>query len=452
MDDRWRNRLSFGLGTLGRDMVGALISMYLMFYLTEILNLSGREIAAVTTILVAMRIFDALNDPVMGVIVDNTKTRWGKFKPWIAGGALLWGLTAIGMFVDTGATGARFALVFAIVYLAYEVAYTINDIAYYAMLPSLSQDQKEREKIGTFARIFANIGLFTVVVGVLPVTKALGETLGNQQQGWLAFAAICVAVMLVFQSITLIFTRQKVVVESEHTSLRELFGIIIKNDQLLWVVVGMLIFMAGYMTVTSLGIYYFKYIYGDENQYPTFALVLGISQLTGLASYPLVSRYLSRSSIQSLASAMCITGLVIFALAGSNWPMITIGGILLFVGQAFIQMLLLMYVTDCVEYGHWKLGRRNESITVSLQPLVYKGSAALGSAFVGLAVIWSGIADLSDSVQLSAEGIIIFKVVMMGIPIVLMGISWFLLHRNYRITEGFFQQILAEISERESVK
>ena len=452
MDDRWRNRLSFGLGTLGRDMVGALISMYLMFYLTEILNLSGREIAAVTTILVAMRIFDALNDPVMGVIVDNTKTRWGKFKPWIAGGALLWGLTAIGMFVDTGATGARFALVFAIVYLAYEVAYTINDIAYYAMLPSLSQDQKEREKIGTFARIFANIGLFTVVVGVLPVTKALGETLGNQQQGWLAFAAICVAVMLVFQSITLIFTRQKVVVESEHTSLRELFGIIIKNDQLLWVVVGMLIFMAGYMTVTSLGIYYFKYIYGDENQYPTFALVLGISQLTGLASYPLVSRYLSRSSIQSLASAMCITGLVIFALAGSNWPMITIGGILLFVGQAFIQMLLLMYVTDCVEYGHWKLGRRNESITVSLQPLVYKGSAALGSAFVGLAVIWSGIADLSDSVQLSAEGNIIFKVVMMGIPIVLMGISWFLLHRNYRITEGFFQQILAEISERESVK
>ena len=129
MDDRWRNRLSFGLGTLGRDMVGALISMYLMFYLTEILDLSGREIAAVTTILVVMRVFDALNDPVMGVLVDNTKTRWGKFKPWIAGGALLWGLTAIGMFVDTGASGVRFALIFTIVYLAYEIAYTINDIS-----------------------------------------------------------------------------------------------------------------------------------------------------------------------------------------------------------------------------------------------------------------------------------------------------------------------------------
>lgn len=452
MDDRWRNRLSFGLGTLGRDMVGALISMYLMFYLTEILDLSGREIAAVTTILVVMRVFDALNDPVMGVLVDNTKTRWGKFKPWIAGGALLWGLTAIGMFVDTGASGVRFALIFTIVYLAYEIAYTINDISYYAMLPSLSQDQKEREKIGTFARIFANIGLFTVVVGVLPATKALGERLGDQQQGWLAFAAICVAVMLVFQSITVIFTRQKVIVESESTSLRELFGIIVKNDQLLWVVVSMLIFMAGYMTVTSLGIYYFKYIFGDEDQYPKFALVLGVSQLAGLASYPLVSRYLSRSTIQSLASAMCITGLVVFAAAGSNWPMITFGGILLFVGQAFIQMLLLMYVTDCVEYGHWKLGRRNESITVSLQPLVYKGSAALGSAFVGLAVIWSGITGLNDSTQLSSEGIIFFKIVMMGIPIILMGISWFLLHRNYRITESFFEQILLDISERESVK
>lgn len=447
----WPNRLSFGLGTLGRDMTGALVSLYLMFYLTDVLDLPPASVVGVTVIVVVMRIFDAFNDPFMGVIVDNTRTRWGKFKPWIAVGAVAWALATVGMFVDFGLTGWQFLVVFTLVYLVWEIAYTVNDIAFYGMLPSLSRSQKEREAIGVIARISANVGLFAVVVAVLPVTTALGRSLGNLQLGWLAFAAILAVIMLAFQSLTLRFTRQRVEVPAEHTPLRELFGVIAHNDQVLWVTLALLTFMTGYMTTVSLGVYYFKYVYLDEAMYSVFAAVLGVAQIAGLAIFPLVAARLRRSRIHALGIALCVAGLVTFWFAGRSMPVIALAGVLLFVGQAFIQLLMLMYIADCVEYGEWKLGRRNESVTLSLQPFIYKGSNALGTALVGLAVVASGISGAEVPTDVTPEGIALFKVVMMAVPIVLIVASWFILRAKYRIDEDRYAEIVADLRVREGV-
>lgn len=446
----WRNRLSFGLGTLGRDMVGALVSMYLMYYLTDILDISGGAVVAVTAILVVMRIFDAVNDPVMGLIVDNTRTRWGKFKPWIVLGALLWAGTTLVMFIEPGFRGTAFLVVFTLVYLAWEISYTINDISFYGMLPSLSRSQPERERIGVVARICANVGLFAVVVGVLPATNALGAAVGDAQRGWFVFALICVLIMLVFSSLTIAFTRQQVEVPAEHTPIRELVRVITGNDQLLWTTASMLIFMAGYMTTTSLGVYYFKYVFGDEGAYPIFAAILGVTQLTGLAIFPLVSIRLPRARIHTLAVVLCLIGLAVLWAAGSSMIVVGVAGVALFTGQAFIQLLMLMFIADCVEYGEWKLGRRNESITVALQPFIYKGSNALGSAFVGLALVWSGISDASGPADLGPGDVTVFKVVMMGIPMVLMALSWVILRRTYRLDEATYAGIVADLQAREA--
>ena len=445
----WRNRLSFGLGTLGRDMTSALVSMYLMFYLTDVLHIGPDLVVGVTVAMVALRIFDALNDPVMGVIVDNTHGRWGKFKPWIALGAVLAAATTVWLFVDTGLRGAAFVAVFAISYLAWGISYTINDISFYGMLPSLSRDQKERERIGVVARITANIGLFTVVVGILPLTKLLGDAVGGLQQGWLTFAIIVVVIMLVFQSLTLLFTRQRVETPRQQTPLRELVGVIVKNDQLLWTTIAMLLFMSGYMATTSLGIYYFKYIQGDENMYPVFAAILAVAQLSGLAIFPLLSKRLRRRQIHLLATVLCVAGLAVFAFAGSSMLLVAVAGVLLFVGQAFIQLLMLMFIADCVEYGQWKLGRRNESVTISLQPLIYKSSNAIGNGLVGLAIIWSGIAGATSAADITAEGAWAFKAVMMGLPIVLIAVSWVILKSKYRIDEDFYARIVDDLQQRE---
>src|SRR5690625_436579 len=161
-----RNRYGFGIGTIGRDASYTLITLYLMFYLTDVLQVSATVIAAVTVILVGARIFDAVNDPFMGVIVDNTRSRCGKFKPWILIGAIGSTILMVLLFTDFHLPDPAFIALFAVLYLGWGITFTMNDIGYWSMLPALSQDQRGRERIGSFARICANLGAFGMVVAI----------------------------------------------------------------------------------------------------------------------------------------------------------------------------------------------------------------------------------------------------------------------------------------------
>lgn len=442
------NLWGFGLGTLGRDMVAALVSMYLMFYLTDVLRITGAQLGVITVILVVMRVFDAVNDPVMGVVVDNTRSRWGKFRPWIFWGALAWGLATLLLFFDTGVDGWGYLVLFTIVYLVYEIAYTINDIAYWSMLPALTKDQKERERIGVVARICANIGLFSVAVGIVPITGALTQLLGSAEAAWFALAAILVVIMLAFQSLTLIFTRERVVARSESTPLRELFAVIYRNDQLLWITLAMVAFMAGYITTTSFGLYYFKYIFGDEGAYTIFAAILGVTQITALALFPLASKVLNRAQIHLLATALCAAGYVVFLISGTSLALVAVAGVLLFSGQGAIQLLMVMFIADAVEYGEWKLGRRNESVTFSLQPFIYKLSNAIASGIVGATLIASGIDTADTAADVTPGGAQLLRVSMMVVPMLLIIASYLIMRAKYRIDEQRYASIIVELKER----
>lgn len=210
-----RNKYTFGIGTVGRDMVYTLVSMYLMFYLTDVAMLPTDTIWWITGIILAARIFDALNDPVMGVIVDNTHTKYGKFKPWIALGGLLAGVLTVLLFTDFGLSGAGYVGVFAVLYLLWGISFTANDISYWSMMPSLSLKQEEREVIGSVARIFANVGLFVVVAGIVPVTQLLGEALGSPERGYTAFAVTIVVIMWLGLCVTLFGVREPRLVEKK---------------------------------------------------------------------------------------------------------------------------------------------------------------------------------------------------------------------------------------------
>lgn len=161
-----RNRWFFSVGTLGRDMVYALVSMFLIFFLTDILDLADSTLLWANGLLLGARLFDAVTDIIMGGIVDNTRTRWGQFKPWIGAGAVASGVLTVLLFTDPGVRGGAYVAVFSAVYLLWSLAYTMNDIPYWAMLPALSLDQTERERTGALAKVFATIGLFVVVVEI----------------------------------------------------------------------------------------------------------------------------------------------------------------------------------------------------------------------------------------------------------------------------------------------
>jgi len=445
-----RNRYCFGLGTVGRDMFYTMVSMYIMIYITEVLIVPDETLALMTTLLIALRVFDAFNDPIMGLIVDNTRTRFGKFKPGILLGAVIAAVSMLIMFLDMGLTGAAYAVVFAVCYLLWDISFGLNDIAYWSMMPALSTDQKEREKIGSFARICANIGLFAAVVGIIPVTNALGDATGSLKTGWFLFALIVVGLMLGFQAITLIGVKEKkgFFKEEENTSLLDMFRVIIRNDQLLWVVVSMSLFMIGYTTTTSFGVHFFKYAYGDDNMYAIFAAVLGVSQLTALGVFPLFSKRFNRRKLYTGATILVFAGYILFFFSPMSMLFIGIAGVLIFVGQAFIQLLMLMFLADTIEYGQWKLGKRNESITFSLQPFINKIGGAIASGVLGFTLIISGINTAKKPEDVTEGGITIMKMAMLLLPLVTIVAGYVINIWKFKIDENKHAQILADLRTR----
>lgn len=446
-----KNKYTFGLGTVGRDMLYTMVSMYLMFYLTDVLCLPDDTLWWITGIMLAARVFDAFNDPIMGVIVDNTHTKYGKFKPWVCIGAILVSVFTILLFTDFGLTGSAYVLVFAVIYLLWGISFTMNDISYWSMLPTLSQDQHEKEQIGSIARICANIGLFSVVTLIVPITEALGNMVGSLQKGYLLLAIIIVVIMLVFQSITVFGVKEpKLATEkAESTSLKELVRIIFQNDQLFVTAIAMALFMIGYCTTTNFGLYYFKYVYGDEGMYSIFAVILGVSQLAALVIFPKIAERFPRKKIYFAATMMVLAGYVVFFFSPTN-TMIFIGiaGVLLFVGQAFIQVIMLMFLTDSVEYGAWKFKKRNDSVSFSLQPFINKMGGAVASGVTGAVVIISGMSTAAGAGDMTVEGILILKAAMMVFPLICIVVGFIIYRKKYILDEEMYKKIVEELNER----
>lgn len=440
------NRYNFGLGTVGRDMLYSMVSMYLMVYLTEILDLSDSVMWWMTAVFTVLRIFDAVNDPFMGFLVDNTHSRFGKFKPWIAIGGLFGGILTVLLFTDLGLTGAGYVISFAIIYLIWDFVYGANDIAYWSMLPSLTIDQKEREKTGSFARICANVGMYIVVVGILPITGALG----GDKKAWFIFAAGVTVIMWAFLCFTLFGVRENrsLYKKEKSTSLREMFSVLFKNDQLLFTAVSMALFMIGYCTTTSFGVYYFKYAFKNEGMYPVFAGILGISQLIALSSFNIFSKKYSRGQLYAFSTILVIIGYLIFFISPMNIVPIGIAGVLLFIGEAFIQLLMLMFLADTVEYGQWKLGRRNESITFSVQPFINKIGGAIASGIVGATLVISGINSAPTPDDVTASGLLIMKLAMLILPLILILAGYIVYRLKFKINKETFDKIVADLEKR----
>lgn len=459
-----RNAYCFGLGTVGRDGVYTLISMYLITYLTEVVGLSDKNLAIIGTIMVICRVFDALNDPIMGTIVDNTKTRWGKFKPWIVFGTIVSGILAMMLFSDPGLNEDKYVVFIGVVYLLWGMSYTTNDISYWSMMPAISKDQKVREKVGTVSRICANVGMFTVVVLYTMVPALFGR---SARESYGLFAIILVIVMWAFQFITVFGVQEdrSELETQERTGLKGMVDALLKNDQLMVAAAAMALFMIGYCTTTSFGVYYFKYAYKNEGTYMVFAAVLGVAQLTALALFPKFSERWTRKQLYYGAMLAVVISYVAFFLSFEKLPIIVAAGLVLFFAQAFIQLLCLLFLADAVEYGQWKLGKRNESVSFAVQPFINKLGGAIGTGVVTVTLIVSGINDVSaqvatmDAVTQAGEiaalidaiapgQIWMMKVAMMLLPLICILIGFVIYQKKFIIDEELYAQIVSDLDQK----
>ena len=443
-----KNKYFFGLGTIGRDMFYAFESNALLYFLSNILNLPLSVFAAVSMVLSVMRIFDALNDPITGMVVDNIRSPWGKFKPAILVGGIVSVIFYLVLFSEIG-TGTTYVIIFAISYFLWDVSYGINDIGYWTLMPALTTDQKERESIGAFARICANIGMYIIMVGWQPITSAMGNT----RQSWFMVAVAMCVMYLLFLCFPLFGVKEKRLSkeDNEETSLKDMWNAIVKNDQLMWTALAMALFMVGYCITTGFTTYYMQYVYGDINMYPVLAGVCGIAQLAALMVFPAFSKKFNRKQLYTFSTILIVIGYLLFSFADSSLILIAVAAVLIFVAQAFIQLLMLMFLADTIEYGQWKMGRRHESVTFSIQPLINKIGGALSTAVISVSVILAGIKTSDSDVAaetITSGGIVTIKIAMLLIPVLCILIGFWIYLKKFRIDEKFYSEIISDLKER----
>ncbi len=454
------NKYCFGLGTVGRDALYSLVSMYLLVHLTDVVKFSDKGLGVIGVMLTLFGTFDAVIDPFVGAIVDNTKTRWGKFKPWILIGMIGTGILTVLMFHNFEMDETSHIILLAVTYLLFSIFFSLNDISYWSLMPAISKDQSVREGVGAFARICANVGMFAMVLIYLNVPSFFPNK--NARDAYFIFAIIISAIMWIFQSITLIGVKEdrSQLEATERTTLKDLFRALFKNDQLLVTAISMALFMIGYCTTTGFGTYYFKYAYKDEGMYMVFAAVLAVAQLTALSIFPLFRKKFTRKQLYTGSMIAVAISYVIFFLSFEWMPLIVIAGLGLFFAQAFIQLLMLLFLADAVEYGEWKLGKRNEAASFAVQPFINQFGGAVSKGIVSFTLIISGINAIANSLTgdpIIDEEIImatpdsslwIMKLSMMILPLICILIGFFLYQKKFKIDEEMYAQICKDLEER----
>lgn len=395
-----KNMLMFSLGTIGRDFLYFLFNSFLMTFILFTKTTDNKMLMVVGAIIVVARIFDALNDPIMGGIVENTRTKWGKYKPWQLLGAVLTGAVIISVFC-VKLDGWSYIGFLAFAYLMFSITFTMNDISYWGMLPSLTSDEHERNKLTSCAQLLASagIGLASLLIPLF-TTGSLANW--GAPTGYKVIGIISAVLMVLFQLFTILGVKEKPLPpikpdKSDKLTLKKMFQTIAKNDQLLWCALIMLIFSIGTGVVGGgLLTMYVYFEFGYEGGY-TLLIGLGYGIISTLftATYPWLSKKFGRNKILYSAGIATIFGfalMLIFALAiptgapkSSEWfaKFILIAVAYTFIGYgAGFYMIMVINMANTVEYNEWKYGQRNESLIFSLRPFTAKLSSALTQALV----------------------------------------------------------------------
>lgn len=485
---RKKNLWMFPLGTVGRDMVYNLINSYLLTFVMLTHNLTAAQLAAITGIMIAARVFDALNDPLMGNIIERTRTKWGKFKPWLVIGILTTSIV-IYLTFNVQLDGWGFVAFFGVMYFLYSITYTMHDISYWGMVPALSSDPDARNAYTSRANLFAGIG-GTLAVALIPMLTTGSNAIGGSAVTGFGVVALALAIIApLFLAFTVFGVKEQRSYDNDPVppvSFKKIWTTITGNDQLLWVSLAFIIQQIGNGIILSgIGAMYIYFDFGYEGGYFTLFQMLGMVVTAFLMIfYPVISKKINRKPLMNLLMIISTIGYVIMLGAGLllnansmpvvKFAMITFGYMMANFGQYGCYLIFMISIMNTVEYNEYKNGTRDEGIISSLRPFITKLASAIYAAIATGTFILCGVIQytnaISDIERDASAGLITEAVknssiaeilanvthgetlgllLCMTIPsCILMFISFLLYKKFYNLDEAEYSRICAELEQR----
>lgn len=456
-------RLAYSFGAFGNDSFYGLLSGYLIMFITSHLFNTGnaaedaRMISMVTLIIMVLRIVELFIDPFIGNAIDRTKTRWGHFRPWVVVGGSVSAVILLILFTNLGGLYQKnailYMIVFAVLYITMDIFYSFKDVGFWSMLPSLTTNSREREKTATYARVGSTIGGGLVGILVMPavIYFSVRPTSTGDDRGWFIFAAIICSIAFVSAWCVGLFTREvNSDIRKNKKDTKGIIGIfkaLSGNDQLMWVALAYLFYGVAINITGSLEVYYFTYIMGMPKAFSIFSTINVFLGIIATSLFPLLSKKMSRKVLFTSCLAVMLCGMGLFAVAGSNLPLVLLAASIFGFPQPMVFLIVLMVITDSVEYGQLKLGHRDESLALSVRPLIDKFGGAVSNGVVGQIAIMAGMTTGATASSITAAGKLNFKIMMFAVPAVMLVIAILIFASKVILSEKKHAEIVAELEK-----
>jgi len=438
-----KQKLAFGFGAIGKDAIFNIVGLFLMFYTTDIVGLSP---AFVGVMLFVARIWDAVNDPMMGMIVDNTRNNFGKFKTWLVIGTLVNAIVTVLLFTNFDLPQTAMYVYISIIYISWGMTYTMMDIPYWSWLPNLTHNPREREELSVIPRFFASLAAFTVGTFGLFFIHKLGDVFGNGSDsvGIFVFAVICSIVFIFTIGVTVFKVPEDHEMENKigiKVNFKDIGRILFKNKELLAIMGVLLTFNLCLQTLNGSIIYYFKYVVNAEHLFSIFNSMI-LCEMAGLLLLPRFIKWVGRTKAFNTSITLIITGLLIILVAGYIVPqsvaVVIIGAGMLRIGSGFMIGITTVSLADVIDYGEVKFGQRNESVITSTNTFLTKASQAIAALLVGVGLSVLGYTPNEAQSELTVNGL---RILIIIAPLIFVSLTAILYHKAFNLKGDFLNDI-----------
>ena len=453
-----KQKAAFGIGAVGKDMVYALSASYVMYFYQDVLRLSATFVGL---ILMIARVFDALNDPFMGVIVAKTRTRWGRFRPWILTGTVLNALVLYALFAAPDLSQAGMMVYFSIVYILWGVTYTMMDIPYWSMIPAVTSTPADRENLSVVGRTCAGVGAALIAMFTMLLVGALG---GDSERAGFKYVALIVSVVFVVTEIVCCAKmKESNQTEMKTATVKEMFRALFSNDQAIVVVLSIVLINSALYLTSNFVIYFFKYDFGGagwKGSYTLFSTIGGAAQILGMMLlYPLLRKKLSNTGVFTLSLVLALGGyglLLALCLTGLSGNLIAlcVPGVVVFACNGMLSVLTTLFLSNSVDYGQLKTGRREESVIFSMQTFVVKAASGVAVFLTGIGLDLIGlVGDTEETGTVAAQSagtLLGLRLMMTVLPMLVLLAVLFLFRRKFILTDEKAAEINRQLRGEEN--
>ena len=449
-----KEKIGYSLGDTASNLFFQTFILFLLYFYTDVFGITAKT--AVTMFLVA-RIWDAINDPIMGMIADRTNTKWGKFRPFLIWGVIPFGVLGVLAFTtpDISINGK---IIYAYVtYILLTMSYTMINVPYSALMAVITPDSDERTVISSFRFVAAFVGQFIVQFAILKLVSVFGD--GNEAKGWQLAMVVLSALAVILYLITFSSTRERVLpIKEQKTPFKQDLIDLFTNKP--WVLIAFAtIFQLMYNVLRNGNImYYFKYFVLDQQmiffgktwqftyQDLTTVFMLSGTAMTILGAILTIKFSRRFDKPKSYAGSLGITAIVTalyYFLGPTDIIMMFALNLIISFAIGIVSVLQWAIYTDTTYYSEWKTGRRASGLLMSASLFALKLGIALGSALLAFILARYGF---EANVQQTAETLTGIRLVMSVYPAIIAFIGVIIIWFFYPLSNKMLIKIEEELS------